>query len=109
MNALIGSFAQYIVPLVVLIAGYVYHLVNVHIPAETRAYLAPFADRAVLFVEQQFAGSTSTQKKQMAMDAIHGFFKVAKLPAPPDDVLSKWIEASVNTLNNPPTPVVGKP
>ncbi|HEX9502862.1 MAG TPA: phage holin, LLH family [Patescibacteria group bacterium] len=107
MNVLIASLAQYAVPLVVLIIGYICHIVVVHIPAQQRAYITQWADVAVLKAEQFGAGKTSAEKKQLAMDTLSGFFKAFNLPLPSSDILSSFIEAAVNQLPTTSTPVVG--
>lgn len=100
MNQLITAIAPYIVPAVIILAGYFYHLVAVHVPAQQRAYIESFAKTAVAMVEQQFAGKSDEEKKQLAMDAVKGFFKAFNLPCPPDEVLSAFIEAAVKALDS---------
>lgn len=101
MNQLLTAITPYIVPTIIILAGYTYHLVAVHIPAQQRAYIEAFTKSAVLMVEQQFSGKSDEEKKQLAMDAVKGFFKAFNLPCPPDDVLSAFIEAAVKALDTP--------
>lgn len=98
MNQLLTAITPYIVPTIIILAGYFYHLIAVHIPAQQRAYIEAFTKSAVLMVEQQFAGKSNEEKKQIAMDAVKGFFKTFNLPCPPNDILSAFIEAAVKAL-----------
>lgn len=93
--------AQTIFALVGGLILYIYHQVSARIPAEKRKYVEQWAAIAVAMVEQQYAGKTNEEKKQIAMGELIGFFKAFNLPVPPDDVLSAFIEAAVNAL--PPT------
>jgi len=98
MNALVTSIAPYVVPTVLIIIGYFWHLFSVHIPGQQRAYITVFAEKAVAMVEQKFAGQTDEQKKAFAMEAVKGFFKAFNLPLPSDAVISAFIEAAVQAL-----------
>lgn len=104
MNTVTSAIIPYIVPTILIIVGYVIHVVMTYIPAQQRSYIVTFAEKAVAYVEQVSAGKSDEEKKQMAMDAIIGFFKAFNLPIPPLDILSAFIEAAVNAL---PTPLQG--
>lgn len=98
MNAVLTALIPYLVPIIVIIVGYFYHLVYVHIPAQQRAYIEAWAKIAVAMVEQKFANQTDEQKKQFAVDALKDFFLAFHLPCPPDAILSAFIDAAVNAL-----------
>jgi|SRR5579872_192607 len=98
MNQLITALIPYVVPVVLIVVGYFGHRVISYIPAQQRAYVEQWAKIAVAFVEQNYAGKSDEEKKQLAMDAIKGFFKAFNLPLPSDDILSAFIEAAVNAL-----------
>ena len=99
MNQLITSILPYVVPSVLIVAGYFCHLAINYIPAQQRTYLKQWADMVVAMVEQQYAGKSDEEKKQIAMDALKGFFKAFNLPCPPDAILSAAIEAAVKFLD----------
>ncbi len=101
---IIIAIIPYLVPLVIIIIGYFYHLLLVHLPGQQRAYVTQWADTVVAFVEQQFPGSSNTEKKDHAMVMLRSFFKTFKLPVPDDTVLSAFIEAAVNALSKPEPP-----
>jgi len=98
MNVLINALSPYIVPAIIVFVGYFAHRAISYIPAQQRAYAKQWADIVVAMVEQQFAGRSAEEKKQIAMDAIKGFFTAFNLPCPPDAILSALIEAAVNAL-----------
>jgi hypothetical protein len=86
---------------------YIYHIVAQRVPAQQRAYIEKWATAAVAMVEQQYSGKSNSDKKLIAMHSIKDFFRAFKLPVPPDDVLSSFIEAAVNALppsESPPNP-----
>jgi LL-H family phage holin len=99
MNALVTTLIPYVVPVILIILGYFGHRVISYIPAEQRAYLEQWAKMAVAYVEQNYAGKSDEEKKQIAMDAIKAFFKAFKLPCPPDAILSTAIESAVKFLD----------
>jgi hypothetical protein len=99
MVPIIIALIPYFVPMIIIIIGYFYHLFTVHLPAEQRLYISGFADTAVQMVEQQFALSSNSEKKDHAMVMIRAMFKAFNLPIPPDAVLSAFIEAAVSALN----------
>lgn len=98
--------AQTIFALVGALIVYTYHIVAQHIPAQQRAYIEKWSSSVVSMVEQQYAGKPNDVKKAIAMDEIKKFFQAFKLPVPPDDILSSFIEAAVNALppSEPPNP-----
>lgn len=96
---IIIAIIPYLVPLIIIIIGYFYHLLLVHLPAQQRAYVETWANTVVTFVEQQFPGSSNAEKKEHAMVMLRSFFKTFKLPVPDDTVLSAFIEAAVNALH----------
>lgn len=100
MNALVTTLIPYVVPAVLIIVGYFGHRALSYIPAQQRAYIEQWAKIAVAMVEQNYAGKSDEEKKQLAMDAIKGFFKAFNLPLPPDDILSAFIEAAVQALSS---------
>lgn len=106
MNQLITVLIPYVVPAVLILAGYTIHHFAQYIPAQQRAYLDQWAKMAVAFVEQNYAGKSDEEKKQIAMDTIKAFFKAFNLPCPPDAILSTAIEAAVKFLDNA-TPLQG--
>lgn len=108
MNALIVQIMPQIAIIVVAIVGYICHIVFVHIPAQQRAYIEPWARIVSLKAEQFGAGKTNAEKKQMAMDDLVVFFKKFNLPAPPLDILSAAIEAAVNLLPDTNAPLQGE-
>lgn len=97
MNTIL-ALIPYAVTYALIVIAYYWHRIIAYVPAQQRQYIMQFAHTAVLMVEQQFAGKTNEEKKQIAMDAIKGFFAAFNLPCPPDDVLSAFIEAAVNAL-----------
>ncbi len=103
-TAIIVALIPYLVPEIIVVLVYVYHIVAVHIPAQQRTYVERWATVAVAYVEQKSAGISDEEKKQLAMVKIKGFFKAFNLPIPPDDVLSSFIEAAVQALDKA-TPV----
>lgn len=104
-NAIIIAIIPCLVPLIIIILGYFYHILVIHLPAQQRLYVETWANTVVAFVEQQFPGSSNTEKKDHAMVMLRSFFKTFKLPVPDDTVLSAFVEAAVNALSNP-LPVV---
>jgi LL-H family phage holin len=100
MNQLITALIPYVVPSILIVAGYLCHLAINYIPAQQRAYLDKWANMVVAMVEQQFAGKSDEEKKQLAMDELKAFFKAFNLPCPPDAILSTAIEAAVKFLSH---------
>lgn len=98
MNQFLTDLIPYIVPTALIVAGYLCHLAISHIPSQQRAYLDKWANIVVAMVEQQYAGKSNEEKKQIAMDALKEFFKAFNLPCPPDAILSAVIEAAVKAL-----------
>ena len=98
MNTVLTAIAPYIVSIVAIIIGYFSHRVISYIPAQQRAYIAPFAQVIVAMIEQKYAGFSDEQKKALALSALKSLFKDLHLPAPSDDVLEAFIEAAVNAL-----------
>lgn len=109
MTQLFIAIIPYLAPLIIIIVGYFYHIIIVHLPAQQRAYVTQWADTVVAFVEQQFPGSSNAEKKEHAMVMLRLFFKTFKLPIPDDTVLSAFIEAAVNALSNAAPPEPPKP
>jgi LL-H family phage holin len=99
MNALVNALIPYVVPTVLVILVYVWHLIILYIPAQQRAYLDKWASIVVAFVEQNYEGKSDEEKKQIAMDELKAFFKAFNLPCPPDAILSTAIEAAVKFLD----------
>jgi LL-H family phage holin len=111
MNTII-ALIPYAVPSALIVIAYYWHRIVAYIPAQQRQYILQFAHTAVMMVEQQFAGKTNEEKKQIAMDAVKGFFVAFNLPVPPDAILSAFIEAAVKALNAsniPPVTVTPTP
>jgi len=104
MTQLITALTPYLVPIIVIIVGYFYHLLLVHLPAQQRAYVERWASVAVAMVEQQFPESSNAEKKDHAMIMLKSFFMTFKLPVPDDGILSAFIEAAVNALSKPQPP-----
>jgi hypothetical protein len=99
--------SQTIFTLVGALIVYIYHIVAQRIPAQQRAYIEKWAAAAVATIEQQYANTSNDRKKARAMEELRQFFRAFKLPVPPDDVLSSFIEAAVNALppsESPPNP-----
>lgn len=97
-TAIIVALIPYVVPSVLIVIGYLYHLLAQLLPAQQRAYIERWAAVAVAMVEQQFAGKSNEEKKALAMNEVKAFFRAFNLPVPPDDILSAFIEAAVNAL-----------
>jgi hypothetical protein len=97
--------AQTIFTLVGALILYIYHVLAQHIPAERRKYIEQWAAVAVTMVEQQYAGKSNEEKKQIAMGELIDFFKAFNLPVPPADILSSFIEAAVNALPSTAQPL----
>ena len=95
---IIIALIPYIVTTVLIVLGYIYHIVAVHIPGQQRAYLEQWAKMAAAYVEQKAAGKSDEEKKALAMSKIKSFFNAFKLPCPPDDILSAAIESAVKFL-----------
>src|SRR5260370_24743236 len=102
MNAIIVALIPYVVPAVLIVVGYFYHIIFVHIPAQQRTYFSQFVNNAVILVEQQYKDKTSEEKKALAMQGVKNLFKVFHLPAPDDSVISLAIETAVSFMKNPP-------
>lgn len=107
MNALITALIPYAVPAALIVIGYFYHLLVVHIPAQQRLYFSQFVNNGVLLVEQQYKDKTSEEKKAIAVQAVKSLYKSFHLPAPEDSVISLAIETAVNFIKN--NPVVAQP
>lgn len=102
MNGVITAIVPYIVPTIIVVTGYLYHLIFVHVPSQQRAYISMFADMAVRWVSVKFARYSDAQKEASALTAIKSLFKAFNLPAPPDSILVAIIAAAFTTLENPP-------
>lgn len=98
--------AQTIFTLACALIVYIYHIVAQHIPAQQRAYIEKWSSAVVSMVEQQYAGKSNNDKKVIAMSELKDIFQAFKLPVPPDNILSSFIEAAVNALppSEPPNP-----
>jgi len=109
MNAVILAITPYIVPLIIIVAGWFIHHFSTYLPAQQRAYISMLADMAVRMIEQQFSGYTDAQKQTAALESLKGLFKAFGLPLPDDAILSGIIAAAFHALENPPVnPLQGK-
>lgn len=94
-------------PIIVAIVVYIYNMLVARLPGAQRKALQEFTTMAVHYVEQFHKRKLSSEKKELAIDAVQQLFREYNLPIPSDEAIEVAIESSVLMLKVPAmTPVL---
>jgi LL-H family phage holin len=98
-NQIIIALMPYVVPSLIGLCVYVYHLVFQRLPEKQREALEQLAAPAVQMVEQVYKNVPPEQKKAAALHAIELGFQSFNIPEPDDAVINAFIESAVFEMN----------
>jgi hypothetical protein len=95
----ITSLAILALPLVLLLAGWLFRKIDQRMPDKMHAMLVRCADIVTKTIEMQGSGFSSERKKDEAVKQVELLFRAARLPVPPIAIISIAIEAAVYAMN----------
>jgi len=93
-----AQLIQVLIPTIVALIVYLYHLIFYHLPQKQQEALDRFAPRAVGMVQQVYGGALSEDKKATAVTMVKMLMKEAHLPVPSDAAISTFIEDAVYAM-----------
>lgn len=97
-SQMLSTLLTALVPLIVVLAAWLYQWFLQRLPEKQRAALEQFVKIAVAMVEQVYGTAKGEEKKVLAAQMVRDLFKSFGLPVPGQAALDAAIEAAVFDL-----------